>query len=148
MSATLERLEMMQREVNLLIAIEPVLKRLGLSLYCVRCHAKGIPDGVRALNAPGDTELVVECGCMTRRYKNLETRALKSLDGFLLLHPRCHARRHPPTTFGQALGRRQAIPAIALCIGDARFLRQPRPRPPRPVIHCGSRDGGDTTVRR
>jgi hypothetical protein len=67
----LERMEMSRKEVELLMAIEPVLKRLGMSLYCVRCHAKGIPDGVRANNAPTDHELVVECGCMTRRYKNL-----------------------------------------------------------------------------
>jgi hypothetical protein len=44
-SDTLERLEMSRREVDLLIAIEPVLRRLGLSLYCVRCHAKGIQTG-------------------------------------------------------------------------------------------------------
>jgi hypothetical protein len=66
-----ESVEMMKREVDLLIAIEPVLKRLGMSLYCVRCHAKGIPDGVRALNHPADKELIVECGCTTRRYKNV-----------------------------------------------------------------------------
>jgi hypothetical protein len=67
----LERMEMSRKEVELLMAIEPVLRRLGMSLYCVRCHAKGIPDGVRADNTPGAKELVVECGCMTRRYQNV-----------------------------------------------------------------------------
>ena len=67
----LERMEMSRKEVDLLIAIEPVLRRLGLSLYCLRCHATGQPDGVRANNAKDDTELVVECGCMTRRYTNV-----------------------------------------------------------------------------
>jgi hypothetical protein len=64
-------MDLSRREVELLIAIEPVLRRLGLSLYCLRCHATGQPDGVRANNAPDDKELVVECGCMTRRYKNV-----------------------------------------------------------------------------
>jgi hypothetical protein len=67
----LDRMDISRHEVHLLIAIEPVLRRLGLSLYCVRCHAKGIPDGVRADNSETDKELVVECGCMTRRYKNV-----------------------------------------------------------------------------
>jgi hypothetical protein len=67
----LERMEMSRREVEQLMAIEPVLRRLGLSLYCIRCHATGQPDGVRANNAPDASELVVECGCMTRRYKNV-----------------------------------------------------------------------------
>jgi hypothetical protein len=67
----LERMDLSRREVELLIAIEPVLRRLGLSLYCLRCHATGQPDGVRANNAEDDKELVVECGCMTRRYKNV-----------------------------------------------------------------------------
>lgn len=71
MSKTLDRLDMTKREVLLLIAIEPVLKRLGLSLYCLRCYANGDPDGVRADNHETDRELVVECGCMTRRYRNL-----------------------------------------------------------------------------
>jgi hypothetical protein len=67
----LDRMEMTRKEIQQLIAIEPVLRRLGLSLYCLRCHARGIPDGVRAANNETDPELVVECGCMTRRYKNL-----------------------------------------------------------------------------
>lgn len=67
----LERMEMSRKEVEQLMAIEPVLRRLGLSLYCLRCHATGQPDGVRANNSPDAKELVVECGCMTRRYQNL-----------------------------------------------------------------------------
>jgi hypothetical protein len=67
----LDRIEMTRQEVQLFVAIEPVLRRLGLSLFCLRCHARGIPDGVRAANSPDANELVVECGCMTRRYKNL-----------------------------------------------------------------------------
>jgi hypothetical protein len=67
-TSELERVQMTRHEVQLLIAIEPVLRRLGMSLYCLRCHAKGIPDGVRAMNAPEAREVVVECGCMTRRY--------------------------------------------------------------------------------
>jgi hypothetical protein len=66
--ADLDVLAMTRDEVQQLIAIEAVMKRLGLSFYCLRCHARGIPDGVRASNDPQAKELVVACGCMVRKY--------------------------------------------------------------------------------
>jgi hypothetical protein len=59
---------MTRAEVSALISIEPVLRRLGLSLYCVRCHGRGQKDGIRAANDPSDKEWVVECGCCERIY--------------------------------------------------------------------------------
>lgn len=59
-------IEMTARDAQLLIDIEDTLKRLGLSLYCRRCHALGNSDGVRARNAPGDSRWLVECGCTVR----------------------------------------------------------------------------------
>jgi hypothetical protein len=67
-SSTPDKLAMTRREVQLMIAIEPVLKRLGLSLFCVKCQALGLPDGIRAGNDLHATELVIECGCTTRVY--------------------------------------------------------------------------------
>jgi hypothetical protein len=70
MSVTIpDKIHMTRHEVTALIDIEPVLKRLGLSLYCLRCHARGEKDGVRAMNHPDDPELVVECGCTVRAYE-------------------------------------------------------------------------------
>ena len=66
--AGLDVMAMTREEVQQLIAIEPVMKRLGLSFYCVRCHRLGIPDGVRASNDPQARDLVVECGCMVRKF--------------------------------------------------------------------------------
>ena len=68
MSTELDTIAMTKPEVQALIAIEPILRRLGLSLYCLRCHANGDPDGVRANNATDAPELVVTCGCAVRRY--------------------------------------------------------------------------------
>lgn len=63
-----DKIHMTREEVRLLIQIEPVLRRLGLSLYCLRCHARGERDGVRALNHPDDPEWHIECGCTDRIY--------------------------------------------------------------------------------
>ena len=68
MSQTADRLQITRHEVMGLINIEPILKRLNLSLYCMKCHAQGRPDGVRANNSESDAELIVECGCTTRVY--------------------------------------------------------------------------------
>jgi len=59
-------IEMSERDAALLSAIEDTLKRLGLSLYCQRCHAFGNPDGVAAKNHPDDPTWRVECGCTVR----------------------------------------------------------------------------------
>lgn len=59
-------IEMSQRDVELLQAIEGTLKKLHLSLYCQRCQALGNPDGVRAANHPNDTTWTVTCGCSVR----------------------------------------------------------------------------------
>jgi hypothetical protein len=67
-----DRIAMTRDEVLALVRVEPVLQRLGLSLYCLRCHARGEKDGVRALNGPDDPELVVECGCMIRAYRQAQ----------------------------------------------------------------------------
>ena len=67
--ADLDVLAMTRDEVQQLIAIEAVLHRLGLSLFCLRCQARGIPDGVRANNDPQAKELIVACGCMVRKYQ-------------------------------------------------------------------------------
>jgi hypothetical protein len=63
-----DKVHMTRDEVRLLIQIEPVLQRLHLSLYCLRCHARGEKDGVRAMNHPDDQELKLECGCTVRAY--------------------------------------------------------------------------------
>lgn len=52
------------RLVAALAILEPLLKEQGLSLYCVRCHAIGQPDGLRGLSAPG--AYILECGCSRR----------------------------------------------------------------------------------
>jgi len=59
-------IEMSEHDAKALIGIEDTLKRLGLSLYCQRCHALGNPDGVRAANHPGDSTWTVSCGCSVR----------------------------------------------------------------------------------
>ena len=64
-----DKIQMRRDEVAALIRVEPVLQRLGLSLYCIRCHGRGDPDGVRALNGPEDPVWTVECGCMIRAYQ-------------------------------------------------------------------------------
>ena len=66
--ADLEVMAMTKDETQQLIAIEAVMRRLGLSFYCIRCHGLGLPDGVRASNDPQAKELVVSCGCMVRKY--------------------------------------------------------------------------------
>lgn len=66
---TLRDLLMSREEVGAMIEIEPILAKLGLSLFCLRCHAAGRADGVKAANAPSDQEWIIECGCTLRRYR-------------------------------------------------------------------------------
>ena len=68
MTAKPDQIPMNRSEVMALIAIEPILKRLGLSLFCLRCHGRGQRDGVRCDNDPTDKVLRVECGCCVRVY--------------------------------------------------------------------------------
>ena len=63
-----DRVPMTRAEITALIHIEPVLRRLGLSLYCLRCHGRGQKDGCRADNSPTDTEYMLECGALRRIY--------------------------------------------------------------------------------
>ena len=62
-------LDMTRDEAEMLIRIEPVLKKLHLSLFCTRCHAAGEPDGVRAANSASDAKWLVECGCSVRMHQ-------------------------------------------------------------------------------
>lgn len=52
------------RLVAALAILDPLLREQGLSLYCMKCHALGQPDGVRGLSAAG--EYILECGCSRR----------------------------------------------------------------------------------
>jgi hypothetical protein len=60
---------MTREEIQMMIDIEPVLKKLHLSLYCRRCHAMGEKDGVQAKNHMGDADWRIECGCTVRTFQ-------------------------------------------------------------------------------
>jgi hypothetical protein len=62
---------MTREEVQTLIDIEPVLKKLHLSLYCKRCHARGMKDGVSAKNHDSDSAWSLECGCSVRTFRRM-----------------------------------------------------------------------------
>jgi len=64
-----DQIQMSRHEVLAMIAIEPILRRLGLSLYCLRCHARGEKDGIKAGNDITASTLTIECGCATRIYQ-------------------------------------------------------------------------------
>lgn len=64
--------EMDGREIATLIEIEDVLRKLDLSLFCLRCHSAGLNDGVRCQNHPTDHTWTVECGCSVRTYRRLK----------------------------------------------------------------------------
>lgn len=61
--------EMTREDVEALIRIDPVLKKLNLSLFCLRCNGLGNPDGVRSVNGLGDSKWLVECGCSIRMHR-------------------------------------------------------------------------------
>jgi hypothetical protein len=63
---------MRAEEVRVLMAAEPIMKRLGLSLFCLRCHAKGEKDGVEARSNDSVSEVTIRCGCAVRRYVRLD----------------------------------------------------------------------------
>lgn len=52
------------RLVAALAILEPLLNESGLSLFCLKCHALGLPDGVRGRSGVG--EYVLDCGCSHR----------------------------------------------------------------------------------
>jgi len=52
------------RLVAALAILQPLLDEQGLSLFCVKCHSLGIPDGVRGMSAPG--HYILDCGCSHR----------------------------------------------------------------------------------
>lgn len=52
------------RLVAMLAMLAPVLSEHGLSLYCMKCHALGMPDGVEGLSTPG--AYILQCGCSRR----------------------------------------------------------------------------------
>ena len=49
-----------------LATLEPLLRELGLSLYCMRCHGLGMPDGVQGNNDPKGDKVEINCGCSHR----------------------------------------------------------------------------------
>lgn len=57
------------RLIVMLALLTPLLKEQGISLYCQKCHALGLPDGVQGLSAPG--QYILQCGCSRR---TLDTR--------------------------------------------------------------------------
>jgi hypothetical protein len=65
---TINDVTMSRQDVRAMIEIEPVLQRLGLSLFCLRCFNAGRPDGVRCANGDEDTVWTIDCGCCSRRY--------------------------------------------------------------------------------
>ena len=64
--ATQRQISMNAKQVRALMDVEPVLRQLGLALYCENCYNIGLKDGVQGdFNAERGLT-VVECGC-TRR---------------------------------------------------------------------------------
>lgn len=54
------------RLVEMLIALDDVLRQNGLGLFCMKCHRLGIDDGVKADNRPESDVYRLSCGCATR----------------------------------------------------------------------------------
>jgi len=54
------------RLVQRLIELNDLLKQNGLSLFCLKCHRLGQPDGVTADNRPDSDTYRLSCGCATR----------------------------------------------------------------------------------
>lgn len=52
------------RLVAALAILQPLLDEQGLSLFCLKCQALGMKDGVRGFSSPG--EYVLDCGCSHR----------------------------------------------------------------------------------
>ena len=52
--------------VEMLIALDGLLRQNGLSLFCMKCHRLGLPDGVQADNRPESDTYRLSCGCATR----------------------------------------------------------------------------------
>jgi hypothetical protein len=64
------QVEMTDAEVHVMIEIEPVLKKLGLSLYCERCYESGVgAGGITCKNHPTDHTWTIECLCSVRTYR-------------------------------------------------------------------------------
>lgn len=66
--ATLDAIPMTRDMVRVLAELETFRRQLGLSLYCVRCQALGMKDGVQGGNDPKGKEFVLACGCSVRKY--------------------------------------------------------------------------------
>jgi hypothetical protein len=57
-------------DVQAFSRIEPILKRLGLSVYCVRCWGTDTSEGgVVASNDPTDATVRISCDCSDRVYR-------------------------------------------------------------------------------
>lgn len=54
------------RLVEMLIALDDVLRQNGLGLHCMKCNRLGLPDGVKADNTQGSDVYRLSCGCATR----------------------------------------------------------------------------------
>lgn len=64
-----DAIELTRAEMAWFAAAEDLCKRLRVNLYCPRCQAKGLPDGLQGRNAAGDTDFAVHCGCTRRVYR-------------------------------------------------------------------------------
>ncbi|HYE86865.1 MAG TPA: hypothetical protein VEA16_10955 [Vicinamibacterales bacterium] len=66
-----ESIEVSEREMLMLATIDPLLKKLRLSLYCPKCWALGTSDGaIRGNNHLNDKSWTIECACSVRRSLN------------------------------------------------------------------------------
>lgn len=61
---------MTREEAALFERVSHLLIKFGLSIYCKKCYALGLPDGVEGANDPNGREANVSCGCTTRRYRS------------------------------------------------------------------------------
>lgn len=52
--------------VEMLIALDDLLRQNGLSLFCMKCHRLGMEDGVKADNRQDSDTYRLSCGCATR----------------------------------------------------------------------------------
>lgn len=66
-----ERIEVAKREMLIIATIEPLLKKLRLSLYCPKCYQQGLSDGgLRGNNSLDDARWTLECNCSVRMAEN------------------------------------------------------------------------------
>jgi len=66
-----QRMELNERQIKVLVAIEPLLREMQLHLACPKCLAAGRTQDalVGGQNAPGDAVWTVSCACTDRAYR-------------------------------------------------------------------------------